>query len=114
LDVCEAVFASLYWLNHQDHCCESFNIGHEHLTSIEALIKVISEVTHAPIETHDASYTYDELAQLGVDISKAEKIFNWKPKRNLEKMIEDEWRFYQNTLKGNKKMILIYKNAQVD
>jgi UDP-glucose 4-epimerase len=34
---------------------------------------VISEVTHAPIETHDASYTYDELAQLGVDISKAEK-----------------------------------------
>ncbi len=100
LDVCEAVFASLYWLNHQDHCCESFNIGHEHLTSIEALIKVISEVTHAPIETHDASYTYDELAQLGVDISKAEQILNWKPKRNLEKMIEDEWRFYQNTLKG--------------
>lgn len=48
----------------------------------------------------DASYTYDELAQLGVDISKAEQILNWKPKRNLEKMIEDEWRFYQNTLKG--------------
>ncbi|MBK0063303.1 MULTISPECIES: UDP-glucose 4-epimerase GalE [unclassified Acinetobacter] len=100
LDVCEAVFASLYWLNNQHHCCESFNIAQDNLTSISSLIKVISEVTNAPIETHDALYTHNEIAQLGADISKAEQLLNWKPKRSLEKMIEDEWRFYQNTLKG--------------
>ncbi|WP_228256575.1 hypothetical protein, partial [Acinetobacter baumannii] len=24
----------------------------------------------------------------------------WAPKRTLKQMIEDEWRFYQNTLNG--------------
>ncbi|MDQ9801103.1 hypothetical protein RFX62_16815, partial [Acinetobacter baumannii] len=31
---------------------------------------------------------------------KAKTLLQWVPKRTLKQMIEDEWRFYQNTLNG--------------
>lgn len=99
LDACEAVLASLYWLNHQEHTCEAFNIAHDHVTSIQSLLEQISAITQTQINTHDAMFAVDELAQLGADISKAEKTLNWKPKRTLQQMLEHQWQFYQNTLK---------------
>ena len=99
LDACEAVLASLYWLNHQEHTCEAFNIAHDHVTSIQSLLAQISTITQTQINTHDAMFAVDELAQLGADISKAEKTLNWKPKRTLQQMLEHQWQFYQNTLK---------------
>lgn len=100
LDVCEAVFASLYWLSQQDHCCESFNIAHNEVTSIQQLLEVISQVTQTQINTHDAMYPTEELAQVGANIDKAKQVLNWRPKRTLQQMIEHQWQFYQNTLKG--------------
>ena len=48
-----------------------------------------------------AVYQHQELAQLGANIEKAAQVLKWVPKRSLTQMIEDEWRFYLNTLKGN-------------
>ena len=42
---------------------------------------------------------YDILSKVNID--KAKKILNWVPKSSLSQMIEDEWRFYRNTLTGN-------------
>ncbi|MFI7922964.1 UDP-glucose 4-epimerase, partial [Acinetobacter baumannii] len=39
-------------------------------------------------------------AQIGANIGKAKTLLQWVPKRTLKQMIEDEWRFYQNTLNG--------------
>ncbi|MDC5005136.1 SDR family NAD(P)-dependent oxidoreductase [Acinetobacter baumannii] len=100
LDVCDAVSATLHWLRDQTHCCEAFNIAHEQVHSIRQLLDEISQVTQAEIPTQSAIYKHVELVQIGANIGKAKTLLQWAPKRTLKQMIEDEWRFYQNTLNG--------------
>lgn len=97
LDVCEAVHASLFWLQNQLNICEAFDIAGEQ-SSIRNLITCVQEVTAAEITTIDAAYKYEELAQIGSNSTKAESILKWAAKRSLQNMIQDEWKFYQNTL----------------
>ena len=98
LDVCDAVFASLYWLHAQRGVCEAFDIAGEQ-SSIQDLIELIEKVTGSKIKTADSSYVYQELELVGSSSEKAENILHWKPQRSLEQMIKDQWLFYQNTLK---------------
>jgi UDP-glucose 4-epimerase len=46
-------------------------------------------------------YTYAELDQVGATSGKAHEILKWQPKRSITQIIEDAWRFYKQTLKGN-------------
>ena len=101
LDVCDAVLAGLKWLETQVGCLEAFNIAHSKTISIQGLLDEVAKVTQSEIRVQPAVYQHEELAQLGANIDKAEKVLAWTPKRSLTQMIEDEWRFYLNTLKGN-------------
>ena len=101
LDVCDAILAILNWLHAQHHgCLEAFNIAHTQLTSIQDLLAEIEKVTQTTLRIEPAVYQQQELAQLGANIEKAGNILQWRPKRSLTQMIEDEWRFYTNTLNG--------------
>ncbi|MGK3628495.1 UDP-glucose 4-epimerase, partial [Acinetobacter sp. A11] len=82
------------------HCCEAFNIAHDQVHSIRQLLDEISQVTKAEVPTQSAIYKHVELDQVGANIEKAKTLLQWTPKRPLKQMIEDEWRFYQNTLNG--------------
>ncbi|MEQ1410779.1 SDR family NAD(P)-dependent oxidoreductase [Acinetobacter indicus] len=100
LDCCEAVSLTLQWLFQQQHVCEAFNIAGEAI-SIQQLLNEISSVTSTEIKTVDADvYPYAELDQVAADISKAKEVLGWQPKRSIQQMLEDEWRFYQHTLRG--------------
>ncbi|EPG37952.1 NAD-dependent epimerase/dehydratase family protein [Acinetobacter colistiniresistens] len=101
LDACEAILKTLNWLKSQHNCLESFNIAHSQLTSIQTLLNEIEKVTQTKVNTQPAIFQHQEIAQLGAVLGKAEKVLDWSPKRSLTLMIEDEWRFYLNTLKGN-------------
>ncbi|ENW20001.1 SDR family NAD(P)-dependent oxidoreductase [Acinetobacter haemolyticus] len=101
LDVCEAVMMTMNWLETQNSCLEAFNLAHKQLTSIQTLLDEIAKVTQAEIRIQPAVYQHQELARLGANIEKAKQVLNWEPKRSLTQMLEDEWRFYLNTLKGN-------------
>ncbi len=100
LDACDAIISSLLWLQNQYHCCEAFNIAGEKVVSIQALLDQVAIHTQSDIRTIDATYKLDELEQLGANLNKARIQLQWGPKRTLKQMIEDEWRFYQNTLQG--------------
>lgn len=100
LDCCEAVSLTLQWLFQQQHVCEAFNIAGEAI-SIQQLLNEISSVTGTEIKTVDADvYPYAELDQVAADISKAKDVLGWQPKRTIQQMLENEWRFYQHTLRG--------------
>lgn len=100
LDACHAISKSLEWLSQQQQVCESFNIAGE-LISIQKLLNEIAEVTQTTIQTVESSYyPNEELDRLGADISKAEAVLGWKPVRNLQQMLKDEWNFYQQILRG--------------
>ncbi len=97
LDVCDAVKSCLYWLNEQCNVLEHFDI-HGTVTSVQVLIQNIEEITQSKINQTDAIYKINELDQVASTSDKAFKILNWKAQRSIKQMIEDEWRFYQNTL----------------
>ncbi|MBC9228369.1 UDP-glucose 4-epimerase GalE [bacterium SPL81] len=101
LDACDVVLNALSWLKTQSSCLEAFNVASAELTSIQSLLDEIAQITQSEIKVQPAIYQHDELAQLGANIDKAQKILHWSPKRTLKQMIEDQWRFYQNTLNGN-------------
>lgn len=100
-DSCDAVIKSLQWLwQQQELKCEAFNIAGT-LISIQDLLDQLAEVTQSAIRTVDAlPYPHAELDQLGANIEKAQQILHWQPQRSLKKMLEDEWLFYQNILRG--------------
>ncbi|AXQ22315.1 SDR family NAD(P)-dependent oxidoreductase [Acinetobacter wuhouensis] len=97
LDVCEAVTSSLHWLNEQDNILESFDIAGT-VASIQELTQSVEEVTQSKIHHIDATYKINELEQVASTSEKAFKVLNWKAQRSIKQLIEDEWRFYQNTL----------------
>ncbi|MCL6242199.1 SDR family NAD(P)-dependent oxidoreductase [Acinetobacter amyesii] len=101
LDYCKAVWQCLQWLSQQQFTCEAFNISGE-LVSIQQLLDTLSEVTQTEIKTVESSfYPSHEYDQLGASTQKAKSTFGWQPEQDLKKMLEDEWRFYQQTLRGN-------------
>ena len=100
LDCCKAVWLCLESLASQHNVCEAYNIAGE-LISIQHLLDEISEVTQSSIKTIESTYyPNEEFDQLGANVEKAEKQLNWKADHSLKKMLEDEWRFYQQTLRG--------------
>ena len=100
LDSCDAIIAALEWLRGQQYVCEAFNISGQSI-SIATLLKEISKVTQVEIKTIEAQfYPAAELDQIGATSEKAHQILKWQPKRNICKIIEDAWRFYQQTLIG--------------
>ena len=100
LDCCDAIIKTLQWLSKQIFACEAFNIAGE-MISIQKLLDEIGEVAQIAIKTEEALYnTSPELDQVGSQAEKAKEILGWQPQRSIRQMIEDEWRFYQNTLRG--------------
>jgi UDP-glucose 4-epimerase len=100
LDVADSIMLSLQWLNQQTHCCEAFNIAGE-MISIRRLIEKIEAMTEQNILLEKAfTYPYAELDQLGAKSQKAQDFLKWQAKRDIDSMLKDGWRFYQNTLQG--------------
>lgn len=100
LDACDAIISSLRWLDTQQHSCEAFNIAGD-VISIQKLIDLIAEVTGQAIEVTQAlPYPYPELDQLGASCEKGQKTLGWQKRRDIQKLIEDGWRFYKHTLEG--------------
>ncbi|ENV33098.1 NAD-dependent epimerase/dehydratase family protein [Acinetobacter gerneri] len=97
LDSCEAIQKALIWLQDKYGVCEAFNIAGE-VHSIKALLQEIENVTQTEIKVFDAQEQRKELDQVGSSSQKALDVLQWQAKRPLKQMIEDEWRFYQNTL----------------
>ncbi|MDO6642436.1 SDR family NAD(P)-dependent oxidoreductase [Acinetobacter guillouiae] len=97
LDVCEAIKSTILWLHEQGNVYQSFDIAGP-VSSIQNLINLIEEVTASQIHQIDAVYKLDELDQVASISQKAFEVLKWKAQRSLKQMIEDEWRFYQNTL----------------
>ena len=97
LDVCEAVKASLSWLEEQGNVLECFDIGGP-VSSIHNLIQTIEEATQTQINQINADFKNIELDQVASTSKKASEILKWNAQRTIKQMIEDEWRFYQNTL----------------
>ena len=100
MDASRAVIASLKWLFQQHNVCEAFNIAGE-VISMQQLMAKVAAVTQKNIPIQAAVPTDQlEITQLASQSSKAKELLAWEAQYDVDKMIEDQWLFYQNVLNG--------------
>ncbi len=93
-DVCAAVFNVMAWQTQQQNHFEYFDIANQ-VSSIQNLLHIIEAVTKKTIQRTILKREQNTIDQIGSVSQKAKRILYWQPLRDLHKMIEDEWHFYQ-------------------
>lgn len=100
LDASDAVCKALTWLYRQQQGFEIFNISGKESVCMHKIINEISRISQRPIPTVEVKVKSNDNTplQLGATNIKAQCTLQWRSQHSLNKMLEDQWRFYQNLL----------------
>lgn len=98
LDASDAICKALTWLERQQQGIDSFNISGKESINMHKVINEISRISQRPIPTIEIKVNDDTPLQLGATNIKAQCTLQWKAQHSLNRMLEDQWRFYQNLL----------------
>ena len=100
MDIAEGHFAALNYLEENEPQLRNFNLGTGVGTSVLELINTFQKVNMVNIPHRFLSRREGDLAQVIADNSLAKKYLNWHPKRNLEEMCVDGWKWQSLNLNG--------------
>ena len=104
MDVAEGHVKALDFLSTRGNGISSLNLGSGKNTTVLELIKVFEKVNNVKINYEFSSKRIGDPPILIANISLAKKLLKWKPKRNIEKMCIDGWKWYLSNI--CKKIIL--------
>ena len=95
-DIVDGIIASCEYVSNNSSVYEIINLGSNNPISLKNMIETIAKVLNVtpnidqlPMQKGDVDRTY-------ADISKAEKLLNYKPKFTFEEGIEKFWNWYKN------------------
>lgn len=94
-DVVEANLQALAYLHSKESIFDVFNVGSGVGHSILELAACLSEVSGEPIETEILAPRECEISSSIADISYTKDVLKWEPTRDLTKICEDTWHFYE-------------------
>lgn len=103
MDLAEGHLATLQWLKQQpsnQSTCDVFNLGTGKGYSVLEMVKAFEKQSGKTILYKIMGRRAGDIAACYADVSKAEKILNWKAKRGLDDMMSDAWRWQKNNPKG--------------
>ena len=78
-----------------------FNLGTGKGTSVLELVKTFEKVNNVKVPYKFSSRRNGDVAFSVADNSLAKKFLGWHPKRNLENMCIDNWRWFRNRSLSN-------------
>lgn len=93
MDLAEGHLAALNYLEENEPQLRNFNLGTGVGTSVLELLNTFQKVNMINIPHRFLSRREGDLAQVIADNSLAKKYLNWHPKRNLEEMCVDGWKW---------------------
>jgi UDP-glucose 4-epimerase len=82
--------------SHAENTCLVYNIGTGRGTSVLELVAAFERATGIHIERQIAPRRPGDLPEYYADSSLAQKELNWNPKRSLDDICKDAWKFQQN------------------
>ena len=100
MDLAEGHIAALDYLISKLSCYEFVNLGSGIGYSVFQIINEFQKVTGRTIPFEVVSKRDGDVAICIADISKAMRLFNWIPKRNLQQMCSDIWNWQKNNPNG--------------
>lgn len=81
-----------------------FNLGSSQGFSVKEIVEAVRRVTKLPIPAKVGARRAGDPAKLVASSEKARKVLGWNPTRtNIEKIIEDAWRWHQGHRNGFEK-----------
>lgn len=103
MDLTDIIYQLMLWSNQQENYLQHINVNHPELTSLKQLIARVEAVTHTKITIEHYGHDYQEFSQLSANIEQLQSLIDWQPQYDLDKMIHDQWLYYQNALEKIKK-----------
>ena len=100
MDIAEGHVVSLNYLFNNDPQLISFNLGTGKGTSVLSLINTFEKVNNVRIPYEYVKKRQGDLPVIIADNLKAKKILNWEPKRNIEEMCKDGWKWKKQNING--------------
>ncbi|MCK5707035.1 MAG: UDP-glucose 4-epimerase GalE [Candidatus Aureabacteria bacterium] len=108
VDICEAHYLVLKAMESGDPG-GVFNLGNNKGYSVKEIIDAAQKITGKEIPSEICERRLGDPAKLIADYEKINRSFGWKPKYNLENIIETAWNF---TLKEHEKNVLNRKKEK--
>tara|TARA_B100000073_G_scaffold82687_1_gene63312 strand:+ start:62725 stop:63780 length:1056 start_codon:yes stop_codon:yes gene_type:complete len=100
MDLAEGHLAAMNYLKVNNSQIINFNLGTSKGTSVLELIKTFEKVNKCQIPYKIINRREGDVSSLIANNKKALKYLNWRPKRSLEDMCRDGWKWQENNPKG--------------
>ena len=94
MDLAEGHVKALEYLFKNNSIIMNLNLGTGKGTSVLELINVFKRVNNVDVPTVFAERRKGDFASVIADNTKAKKVLNWLPNRNIEQMCRDGWLWY--------------------
>lgn len=95
-DLARAHVKAIKWLEQQDACCETFNLGQGKGNTVLEIVKAFVKVTGVKLNYEIGPRRNGDVEQVWADTSKANKLLQWKTILSLDQALEDAWRWQMN------------------
>ena len=99
-DVAEGHLRTLEYLDNNEANILKMNIGTGFGTSVLELIETFSKINNVKVDYEFTSRRKGDLEEIVADNSLARYLLNWEPKRSLEEMCIDGWKWKKNNING--------------
>lgn len=99
MDLADAHFAALNYLNEQHEGPDTFNIGIGKGVSVLELIAAFEQETGQKVNYRIGERRTGDVMEIFADADLAEKHLHWKAKRTVNDAVRDAWNWEQNRLK---------------
>jgi UDP-glucose 4-epimerase len=90
----------LHALSHLKKGSVAVNIGTGTATSVLEIVAAFQMISGVKIPYEIVDRRAGDLADVYADASRAKELFGWSPKRGLNQMVEDIWRWQKNNPNG--------------
>jgi UDP-glucose 4-epimerase len=94
LDLAEAHFKALNYLKTTNDSC-FFNLGSSEGTSVKEIIKLVEKISKNTFKIIETTKRKGDPAILIASNEKAIRELNWKPKKNIQEIIESAWMWHK-------------------
>lgn len=92
-DIMAGITASIEFINKRDSCYEIFNLGNNRVITLLEMVKIMEKISGYKAILEFCDFQKGDMPMTYADISKAEKLLDYKPKTDFETGIKNffEW-----------------------
>lgn len=107
LDIADAIIDSIEW-SQSNKGCHIFNVGSGSSNSVQSIVDITEKLLNKELPYRYADRRDGDTAKRFANIDKIINAFGWKPKRSIDDIVRDSFKWYNSATFKNLKNAGIY------